>query len=188
MTEPTGEIPQSPLDADQVILANAQRLISPQTDGQEPLVLHISMDATVPTEDMLKLLGRTEQLSLATTKVGDVIWWRTLSGTAGYFVINEPYTDEGGGLEGLKSGSGDFLITRKTGHPLGGQQGVGHILGATFGSGLKKDTVMKGATLEYEIKVEEKPPKHYTTTLMTDMGIIKSGSLSSGQASNPSAK
>lgn len=167
-----GEISQNPqpLDAEDVILDNARRLLGSQQT--EPMTIHVGLDATVPTEDMLEIARRTEKLPLASAGTGDVVWWKTASGTTGYFAIEQPYTDDGSGLSGMESGGGKFLISRREGHTLGDQRGPGQILGATLGGGLMKDVIAKGAQLEYEFE-RDGVRKKYTTTPVTEMGIIK---------------
>lgn len=171
MNEP-GEIPQGQPDAEDVILENARRLLASQQANQTPLVLHTTLETTVLTEDMIELAKRTKQLPLSSAGIGDVVWWKTASGTTGYFAVEEPYTDDGTGLGGMKSGNGRFLIERREGHSLGNQRGTGQILGATFGGGLKKDTILKGSQLEYEFRKDD-GTKNYKTTPVTEMGIIK---------------
>ncbi len=172
---PAGE-PETPPDAEQVILENVARLLGSK-DGPQPTI-HSGLDAIVPVEDLLEIDRRAERISLSSAQTGDVIWWKTQSGTNGYFLVNEAYTNSGNGLNGIKDGIGKFLITRREGHPLGDQNGEGNIMGATLGGMLKKDTIMKGAQLEYEITVSEAPAKQYKTTSVTEMGIIKAGQLS----------
>ena len=175
MNEP-GEIPQAPQppDAEDVILDNARRLLGSQQG--KPLVIHSSLDGTVLSEDIIEIAKRAEQIHLSSAEAGDVVWWKTISGSTGYFAIEEPYTDNGEGLNGMKSGTGRFLITRKEGHPLGDQRGAGYVLGATLGGGLRKDAVLKGAQLEYAFN-NQGTEKRYTTTPVTEMGIIRAQQL-----------
>jgi len=135
-------------------------------------VIHASLDANVLSEDIIELAKRAEQLNLSSAGVGDVVWWKTASGTTGYFAVEKPYADDGTGLSGMESGNGRFLIARKDNHPLGDQRGTGQILGATLGEGLRKDVILKGAQLEYELR-KDGVDKRYKTTPVTEMGIIK---------------
>jgi hypothetical protein len=168
--EPGEQNPQ-PRDAEDVILDNVRRLIGSRAD--ETMVVHVGLDANVPTEDMLEIARRTQKLPLASAGAGDVVWWKTASGTTGYFAIEQPYTnDRSGDVGGMESGNGRFLITRREGHRLGDQRESGYILGATLGGGLMKDVIAKGAQLEYEIE-RDGVKKKYTSTPVTEMGVVK---------------
>ena len=170
MAEPSSEFPQNPLDADQVVLERVRRLIEQQQTQEH--VLHISGEGTVPAEELVEIAKGAQSLTLADAKEGDVVWWKTESGTTGYFMVKVPYEKTGEDVSQHKSGRGEFLIGRRPNHPLGDQRGEGYILGASIGGMLKKDTVVKGTNVEYRLRVGEEN-KVYRTTPVTDMGIIR---------------
>lgn len=154
-------------------LRNAQRLLAENASNQdEPLTIHATHSGMVPLEDTVELMQRLEQLQLSDAEKGDVVWWLTQSGTRGYFAIETPYTNDGTGTVGMKTGRGRFLITRRPGEHLGDQTGEGYIRGASLGSALKLHTVTKGLSVEYTLTGGE-TPKPYRSTPVTDMGIIK---------------
>jgi hypothetical protein len=120
--EPNEQNPQ-PQDAEDVILDNVSRLIGSQPPG-ETMVVHVGLDAIVPTEDMLEIARRTQKLPLASAGAGDVVWWKTASGTTGYFAVKQPYTNDGSGdVGGMESGNGRVLNYQKrraqAGRPAG---------------------------------------------------------------------
>ncbi len=168
------EFPSAPTDADQVILEKARKLVSSNATDQH--ALHVSGEGAVLAEDLVKLAKDADQVSLSDIERGDVVWWQTESGTSGYFVLKEPYVKTGDDPTQARDATGEFLITRKPGHPLGDQRGPGKITGATLGGMLKKGAVLKGTGLEYKIQVGDKE-KPYTTTPVTGMGVIKAGQL-----------
>lgn len=170
MIEPSSEFPSAPMDADQVVLENVRRFVEQQSTGQH--VLHISGEETVPSEELVEIAKGAESLTLADAREGDVVWWKTESGTTGYFIVEEPYIKTGEDVSQHKSGKGKFLIGRQPNHPLGDQRGEGNILGATIGGMLKKDTIVKGTNVEYKLRVGEED-KIYRTTPVTDMGIMR---------------
>jgi len=121
----------------------------------------------------IEIIEGSEQVSLFKAEKGDIAWWKTESGTTGYFRLEEPYKE---GDQSRPYGSGDLMIVRKPGHPLGNQQGKGRILGAQFGSMLSIARIVKGLPLEYRLEVGGKAER-YETTEVAEMGLIKAASL-----------
>lgn len=130
---------------------------------------------TVDVYGAMEIIEGKPQVSLFEAEPGDIAWWKTESGTTGYFRIQEPYK-KGDSLGGY--GGGDLMIKRKEGHPIGNQLGKGVVLGAQFGTMLSIGRIVKGLPLEYNLEDKGKP-KRYETTEVTDMGLIKAATLNS---------
>jgi hypothetical protein len=124
----------------------------------------------------IEIFDGKEQLSLFDAKKGDIAWWTTESGSAGYYIVDIPPTrvDD---ARGWVLGEGEILVVRKEGHPLGDHQGKGHISGAEFMGMLAAAKIVKGQPLEYFITLEGKRRERYITTEVVDMGLIKAETL-----------
>ncbi|GEM_PF-3283548 len=163
----------------ELALRNAQRLLASQTNDQngKPIALHATSGGMVPIEDTVEIIERLDQLPLSAAAIGDVVWWLTQTGTRGYFVIEDPYEDPGKGLNEMKAGRGELLISRKEGQHLRDQRGKGFVRGSAMGSMLKVGTLVKGMSVEYGLSSGERT-KTYTSTPVVEMGLIRTGTLS----------
>lgn len=152
-----------------------------QGDAAEPFTVQASREGKVDALNLAEIAGGLEELQLSSAQQGDVIWWRTKSGTAGYFLVNTPYESIGSAVPELETGSGTFYVDRSGSSSMKGdskresETGEGSIKGASVGGMLKKDAIVKGLPVEYVIKQkDQKMPTHTRTSAVQDMGIIRS--------------
>lgn len=163
-----GEIKEDP----QAAITKAQQIID--NPRQKGVVLSKGTDLSLDIHGVIEVIDGMEQISLLNAKKGDVVWWRTASGSSACFLIDEPYKMED---SKLTYGKGTILISRGQEHPLPEQRGEGRVRGATVGSSLKFATIIKGNSLEFDLTEPAKPTKVYTTSSVVDMGVIKSEAL-----------
>src|SRR3989344_6436249 len=163
MGEDDRELPQ-PTDPSQRALEYVKKLIESRrtSDKVAPATLRMGPDGRMLSQDTAELINSLDQLSLSDAGIGDVAWWTTESGTRGYFIIEETYGKEKGNP---KYGKGKLLITRKEGHPLGNQQGEGHIVGSSLGSMIKIHALVRGLSCEYVLRQGEKNKPYVTTPI-----------------------
>ncbi len=158
-----------PLDKARDFVESSQKGISMQT----------SKGVAVDIHGILEIIDKSPGISLLRAEKGDVVWWKTKSGSTGYFYITAPY--ESTEQKPFGYGRGDMLISRPSHHPLGDQHGEGRVRGATLGATLKFATIIKGQPIEFDLREPNQPANYfkvYATTPVTDMGIIKAGALS----------
>ncbi len=174
MGEDNKELPQ-PTDPNQQALEYVKKLIETRKTNKKitPNTIRMGQDGRMLSEDTADIINSLDQIPLSDAEAGDVVWWTTQSGTKGYFIIEEPYGKENGQP---KYGKGRLLLTRTEGHPLGNQQGEGHIIGSSLGSMIKIHTLVRNLSCEYVLKQGEKS-KPYVTTPIEEMGLIKSAEI-----------
>lgn len=146
----------------------------------EPIVIQSNRQGKVDVKSLAEIAGGLKELQLSMAQQGDVVWWRTKSGSMGYFLVNVPYKSVGSAASRLETGSGTFHIDRSGSNSMRGdskresETGEGAILGASIGGMLKKDAMVKGLPVEYAIKQEgQEVPKTIRTSAVQDMGIIR---------------
>lgn len=170
MGETGNEEPKSPQDQ----LKKADKLIQTVQKNKGTVLAAPDGQAVLDIYGTVEVIDKMEQVSLLKAEKGDVVWWKTESGSSGCFLIDTPYKQDG--AEWIY-GNGDILISRDKTDPRGDQQGKGTIRGATAGSSSKFAAIIKGKPIEFSLTEANKSPKAYTSTPVVDMGIIKATAL-----------
>lgn len=184
---------QDDLDKFNKIQSTLSRLIGKNKGEDNIQVFHINSEGGIPTDEMLSLFEGKKMIDAAKAHAGDVVWWKSASGTTGYFLIlkenenDEPIT---GALRMVKE---DGTISRE-------YQKV-WLQGGGFGM-IKTGNFVEGMPVWFGIPSKEDPttlpdeelkklteqefgktylPRSLHTNSVVEMGLINGNELQTGE-------
>lgn len=170
------------------IQAALSELVGQQEGAEAAQVFHIGQEGQIISNDILRLFEGRRMLDTTTARKGDVLWWKSKSGTTGYFLVSQertPITSAQGAMRMIKE---DGTVKRE--YPEAYLQGGG------FGM-LKMGFVVENMPLWFKIPSPLKHedistedfdalpeseqaqyfPKELHTNSVVEMGLIKNDVL-----------